>query len=98
MYPLYRDFRESIMSEIILKSEVGIDYSHLRDLLAAEKWHKADKLTRRLVLKAANCEGYLDNDDWLEFPCTDLRTIDQLWVEYSKGHFRHLQNLNFVLK
>jgi hypothetical protein len=23
----------------------------------------------------------------LNFPCTDLRTIDGLWVKYSNGHF-----------
>lgn len=25
--------------------------------------------------------------DMREFPCTDLQTIDQLWVKYSNGHF-----------
>ncbi|WP_017719013.1 GUN4 domain-containing protein [Kamptonema formosum] len=68
---------------------VVLDYTHLRDLLAAGQWHEADKETRLLVLKAANCEKkeYLDGDDWLKFTSTDLKTIDQLWVHYSNGHF-----------
>lgn len=30
------------MSEIELKSEVGVDYPKLRDLLAAQNWLEAD--------------------------------------------------------
>ncbi len=29
----------------------------------------------------------LEPKDWLEFPCKDLHTIDQLWVKYSDGRF-----------
>jgi hypothetical protein len=32
-------------------------------------------------------EGWLGTSDIEEFPCTDLRTIDTLWVKYSKGRF-----------
>jgi hypothetical protein len=74
---------------ITLESEVGINYTSLRDLLAAGKWKEADGKTYRLVIKAANREeeGYLYSDDWLNFPCKDLRTIDQLWVQYSNSRF-----------
>ncbi len=77
------------MSEIILASEVGIDYRHLEDLLTNGEWKKADQETRLLMLQAAKCEkkGFLQKTDWLNFPLTDLRTIDQLWVEYSQGRF-----------
>ena len=30
---------------------------------------------------------YFTSDELLNFPCTDLRTIDRLWVKYSNGHF-----------
>ncbi len=75
--------------ELILESEIEIDYSLLRDLLAVGKWKEADEETYRVVLKAANCENgqYLNDDDWLKFPYKDLRTIDQLWIKYSDGHF-----------
>lgn len=32
-------------------------------------------------------EGWLREVDINKFPCTDLLTIDNLWVKYSKGHF-----------
>jgi hypothetical protein len=61
----------------------------LRDLLKAGNWKKADKETLTVMLKAAGkgAENYLYSDDIKNFPCTDLRTIDQLWVKYSNGRF-----------
>ena len=32
-------------------------------------------------------EGWLRAEDIGNFPCEDLRTIDQLWVKYSDGRF-----------
>ena len=32
-------------------------------------------------------DWYEEEDEILNFPCTDLRTIDRLWVKYSNGHF-----------
>ena len=31
--------------------------------------------------------GWFRNKDVQKFPCTDLRTIDRLWVKYSNGRF-----------
>ncbi|MBD2041381.1 serine/threonine-protein kinase [Microcoleus sp. FACHB-672] len=72
-----------------LRSEKGIDYRQLRDYLKAGSWKEADKETAQLMLKAGNREkeGWLRGEDIHNFPCTDLRTIDQLWVKYSNGHF-----------
>jgi hypothetical protein len=41
------------------------------------------------MLQAANRtkDGWLREEDIDNFPCEDLRTIDQLWVEYSNGKF-----------
>jgi serine/threonine protein kinase len=76
--PTVLKFRENLglvniekEQEIQLKSEVGMEYNNLRDLLKAQNWEEADKET----------------DELLNFPCQDLRTIDQLWVQYSKGRF-----------
>jgi hypothetical protein len=71
-----------------LSSEQGVDYTKLRDLLASGRWREADKETVA-VMKAANREqkGYLNSESIAKFPCTDLRTIDQLWVKYSNGRF-----------
>ncbi len=65
------------------------DNTRLGDLLAAGKWKQADKETANLLLKVANREeeGWLRNEDMEKFSCQDLRTIDDLWVKYSNGHF-----------
>jgi eukaryotic-like serine/threonine-protein kinase len=41
------------------------------------------------MLKVAGREekGWLNIKDIEKFPCEDLHTIDQLWVEYSNGSF-----------
>ena len=72
-----------------ISSERGVDYTKLRDLLAQGKWKEADKETLLVMLKVAGLiEGdWLRVEDIEEFPCTDLRTIDTLWVKYSKGRF-----------
>ena len=72
-----------------LKSERGIDYSQLRDLLAARKWKEANRETVDVMLQAAGRQeqGCLDIDDIDEFPCEDLRTINQLWLQFSNGKF-----------
>jgi hypothetical protein len=72
-----------------LSSEKGVDYTRLRDLLKAQKWKEADQQTLAVMLRAAGreVEGYLDYESIQNFPCTDLRTIDQLWVKYSNGQF-----------
>ncbi|MTJ16824.1 MULTISPECIES: serine/threonine-protein kinase [unclassified Dolichospermum] len=75
--------------EVQLKSDVGMDYSTLRDLLKAGKWKEADEETERVMLAVAKREkvGWLDDKSIDNFPCADLRTIDQLWVKYSGGKF-----------
>ncbi|MGB3639077.1 MAG: GUN4 domain-containing protein [Rivularia sp. (in: cyanobacteria)] len=61
----------------------------MRDLLKAGKWEEADGETLAVMLKVAGREEerWLDSDSIEKFPCTDLRTIDQLWVKYSDGRF-----------
>ncbi|WP_414571761.1 GUN4 domain-containing protein [Nostoc sp. CCY 9925] len=72
-----------------LSSEKDVDYTRLHDLLKAEKWKQADEETLAVMLKASGREreGSLDFKSFENFPCADLRTIDQLWVKYSNGHF-----------
>ena len=66
-----------------------MDYRKLRDLLAQGKWKEADEETARVMLAVAKREreGWLRVDDIDNFPCEDLRTIDQLWVKYSDRKF-----------
>jgi eukaryotic-like serine/threonine-protein kinase len=78
-----------INQEVQLKSSCGMDYRKLRDYLAQEKWKEADEETKRVMLAVAKREkeGFLNIKSIDNFPCEDLRTIDQLWVKYSDGKF-----------
>ena len=80
---------QSNNQEVQLKSDVGMNYSKLRDYLAQGKWEEADFETTRVMLAVAKREkeGWLDEKSIDNFPCEDLRTIDQLWVKYSDGKF-----------
>ncbi|MDB9305930.1 GUN4 domain-containing protein [Nodularia spumigena CS-591/12] len=79
----------SASEEVELISSVGMDYRKLRDLLAAGRWERADQVTYEVMLAVAKREKefYLDEKSIDNFPCEDLRTIDQLWVKYSNGRF-----------
>lgn len=72
-----------------LQSEREIDYTRLRDLLAAEQWLQANLETEAIMLKVVRREqkGSLRVEDIEKFPSVDLRTIDRLWVKHSKGRF-----------
>jgi GUN4-like/CHAT domain len=88
-YPASVPQPQNAIDTVLLKSENGVDYRNLRDLLKAEKWREADEETLKVMLKAANREnqGWLDNANLTAFPCEDLQTIDRLWVTASNGHF-----------
>ena len=75
--------------QVQLRSERGIDYSHLQNLLASQYFKEADVETRFVILQVAEREeeGWLDVEDIDNFPCEDLRIIDHLWLKYSNGHF-----------
>lgn len=82
---------ETEEKEVELKSDAGVDYTTLRDLLAAGEWRKADDEHRRLMCVLAGEEAELR--EWVyftevkNFPVTDLETIDNLWTHYSKGNY-----------
>ncbi|WP_439341267.1 GUN4 domain-containing protein [Vacuolonema iberomarrocanum] len=75
--------------EILLESEKGVDYTHLRDLLAEGKWKEADYETyvRMLEVVGRSKGDWIRAEELKSFPCKDLKTIDRLWVHYSKGKF-----------
>lgn len=70
-----------------LRSERGIDYRRLRDLLKAGKWKEADRETDETMLRAVGKKSrdWFTDEELLNFPCADLQTIDGLWVKYSQG-------------
>ncbi len=84
---LQEQLQKQQSTEVELKSEKGVDYTYLRDLLAAGKWKEADEETTGVMLQAAGNKSYLEVEDIDKFPCDDLRTINKLWLHYSDGKF-----------
>lgn len=80
---------EPIDQIIPLNSEVGVDYRRLQELLAAKQYQQANRETFRVMSQAAfqTDDGWFEEVNIAQFPCTDLRTINQLWLHYSGGHF-----------
>jgi hypothetical protein len=72
-----------------LSSEVEVDYTQLRDLLQEGKWQETDEETGKVMLKVSKREkeGWLRQEDIEQFPCANLRAINQLWRNYSDGRF-----------
>ncbi len=73
-----------------LKSNVqNLLYQPLENYLKNGQWLQADEETLKVMLKVADREeqGWLDIDSIDNFPCEDLRTINQLWLHYSNGKF-----------
>ncbi|KAF6264291.1 hypothetical protein COO60DRAFT_1634466 [Scenedesmus sp. NREL 46B-D3] len=70
---------------------LGLDYSALRDYLAAGDVRKADDETRALLIKMAG-QGAVQRG-WVYFtevptiPSADLQTVDQLWRAASNNRF-----------
>ncbi|MCW9682763.1 GUN4 domain-containing protein [Dolichospermum planctonicum UHCC 0167] len=64
-------------------------YQKLKQFLEASKWKEADEETFRIMLAVTQREkeGWLDETSIDNFPCDDLRTIDDLWIKYSNGRF-----------
>ena len=64
-------------------------YQPLENYLKNGQWREADEETFKVMLKVADREEqlWLDEKSIENFPCEDLRTINQLWVKYSEGKF-----------
>ncbi|WP_414585421.1 GUN4 domain-containing protein [Scytonema sp. PCC 10023] len=73
----------------LLRFKIPSRYNQLAHDLLSGEWQKADEETYQVMLKVAGrkSQGYLDEEDIENFPCDDLRIIDNLWVYASKGHF-----------
>ena len=64
-------------------------YRKLRDLLATENWREADEETTNIMLEIMG-KSSLENiipDEVMNFPCSALQLLDQLWMSYSNNRF-----------
>jgi GUN4-like len=75
------------VNEDKLVSESEVDYTYLQALLAQGAWQEADEETTQLMLEAAGQDELMFVNAAENFPISDLKTIDQLWVKYSNGRF-----------
>ncbi|NJN09598.1 MAG: GUN4 domain-containing protein [Richelia sp. RM1_1_1] len=64
-------------------------FGELEYFLKRQDWEEADKKTWKLMLFIANREkeSSLDIPQVNNFPCSELKKIDDLWVENSGGKF-----------
>jgi len=91
--PKAKEFLLSYFPEGIvpLKSECGIDYNSLQQLLAVQDFQAADRLTLQKMCELAGTTAV--QRKWLyfteveNFPITDLHTINHLWLVHSEGKF-----------
>ena len=79
----------SPLFQIELQTRRKVDYSTLRNLLAAQNWRQADLETRKLMLQAAGKKEaeLLLEEDINKISSVDLRTVDSLWLVSSGGRF-----------
>ena len=73
------------------KSEKNIDYVPLATMLMTGDFEAADQFTRDLLItlagEGAQKKGYVYYSDVKKIPITDLQTLENLWLKYSKGQF-----------
>jgi len=80
---------EKVEENALISQETGINYAPLQKLLAKQKWRDANEKTYQFFLKATGREiqGWIAQEQLKEFPCNDLRIMDQLWRKYSDNRF-----------
>lgn len=85
---LFSSFPEGIVP---LKSECGINYNPLQQLLAVQDFQAADRMTIQKMCELAGPTAV--QRKWLyfteveNFPTVDLQTINNLWLVHSEGKF-----------
>lgn len=81
--------------DFMLESELGIDYSQLRELLRAKDFKAADAETRSLLIKMSGEEaekrGWIYWAEVKRIPEKDMSTLEGLWQFYSEGRFGFAQ-------
>ncbi len=73
----------------LLSPETGVDYTPLENNLKRKQWLEANETTISLMLQAVrrDQQGWIPREDMDSFSCWDLKTIDELWKQYSNGKF-----------
>ncbi|NEQ74009.1 MAG: NACHT domain-containing protein [Okeania sp. SIO2C9] len=87
-YNCFREYPRQVDSDLI-SYILDVRCRQLEDYLKNQQWKEADGETWRVMLQTVGREegDFLRVEDIENFPCEDLRKIDQLWVKYSNGKF-----------
>ncbi|WP_016950506.1 GUN4 domain-containing protein [Anabaena sp. PCC 7108] len=91
--PTAKEFLETNFPEGIvpLKSDCGISYNSLQQLLTRQEFQAADLLTIQKMCEVAGPTAvqrkWLYFTDVDNFPVQDLQTLNHLWVVHSEGKF-----------
>jgi hypothetical protein len=90
--PVQEFFQANFPTGIVaLKSERDIDYSPLQQLLIAQDFQAADRITLQKLCELAGSAAvqrkWLYFTDVEKFTISDLQTINTLWLVYSEGKF-----------
>jgi len=79
--------KQKLVKYFPVRSEVGIDYSWLQDTLSEGNWKEANHLTALIMMDIIKEQGNNFRESVQNFPCIDLETIDQLWLNASNYRF-----------
>jgi len=83
--------KEVQLADVPLNSELGLDYSSLRDYLQEGDFRKADDETRALLIKMAGPgavqRGWVYFTEVSPIPVADLQTVDNLWRAASNNKY-----------
>jgi hypothetical protein len=64
-------------------------FKELKQALEQKDFKAADQATYKLMLESAGPkskqQGRFDQQEWEQFPCSDLQAIDQLWIDATGG-------------
>ncbi|KAM3108296.1 GUN4 domain-containing protein [Phormidesmis sp. 146-20] len=64
-------------------------FKELKQALEQKDFKAADQATYKLMLESAGQkskeQGRFDQQEWEQFPCSDLQAIDKLWVDSTGG-------------
>ena len=68
-------------------SPLSINYEKLESLLSHGQWKEADQETNQLLEKIETVEGRKREQDSKFRASEDIKIIDRLWTQASRGHF-----------
>ena len=78
---------ESLKSSIVSARHQKLEVLLITAQEDISKWLEADEETYKLLLTAIGKEEgrKFTDKDWINFPCDELKAIDELWRRYSNG-------------